>query len=95
MKYKTPDIKTADVFFEILSNPKRTLEHIGMMRTIRDEIREGLGLSETKDKTEKLLRDASAKMTEATEFERAARADNEAASGSIHINIKPPKLSWL
>ena len=88
MKYKTPDIKSADVFFEIMSNPKKTLDHIKTMRDIRDEIAEGLGLIDTKAKAEKILRDASVKMAEATEFERKSQADAEAASSRLSMDIE-------
>ena len=93
MKYKTPDIKTADVFFEIMSNPKKTLEHIKAMRDIRDEIAEDLGLIDTKAKADKLFREASAKMTEALDIARGSQADIEASSSRLVMDIEDHKIA--
>ncbi|MES0339860.1 MAG: hypothetical protein ABUK15_07375 [Anaerolineales bacterium] len=83
MQYKSPDIKTADVFFEILSNPKKTLEHIAEMRKIRDDIAESLGAVDTKAKADKLFREASAKMTEAKACESKVLAEHEAMASEL------------
>lgn len=93
MRYKTPDIKTADVFFEIFSNPKKTLEHIENMRTIRDQINASLGLEDTKAKVDKLLREASKKMEDAKRYEMEGRADLEAASSRLAMDIENHKVA--
>ena len=93
MRYKTPDIKTADVFFEIFSNPKKTLEHIENMRTIRDQINASLGLEDTKAKVDKLLREASKKMEDAKRYEMEGRADIDAASSRLAMDIENHKVA--
>ena len=87
MKHRVPDIKTADVFFEIMSNPKKVLEHIGEMKKIRDDIQAGLETVDTKEKADNLLREASGKMADAREYEDRTKADSDAASSQLSADI--------
>ena len=61
MKYKNLDIKTVDLFFEIFSDSKKFLERMAEMRVIRDEILAALGMTDTKEKADRLLRQAADK----------------------------------
>lgn len=91
MKYKNLDIKTVDLFFEIFSDPKKFTERMKEMRTARDEIREALEVSDTKDKANNLLEKAESKMAEATAYEAEMTADTEMAAAELAEDIKSHK----
>ena len=91
MKQRIPDIKTVDMFFERLSDPKKVITHLAEMRQIRDEIREALELVDTKTKAEKLLRDASVTMVNAKEYESGVKALTEATASKLENDIAAHK----
>lgn len=82
MKYKAPDIKTADAFFEIFSDPQKILKYLEEIRAIRSTIMEGLGVTDTKAKADTLLRLAGIKMAEAEAYDSRVRA------GCDEISVK-------
>lgn len=75
MQYKNLDIKTVDTFFEIFSNPKKFTEHMVEMRRVRDEILTALGMTDTKDKADRLLRQASDKAAAANQYDSKVRTE--------------------
>ena len=92
MKHRVPDIKTADAFFEIISNQDNVLTQIGNMRRIRDEIVEALGVTATVDAAAKLSQEASNLMANAKEAQANSIADMEASSAQLAKDIDNHKV---
>lgn len=78
---RVPDIKTVDVFFEIFSNPEKLKKSLSEMRAIRDDIRSGLDMKDTKERLEKALaaalkdRAESARLLDQSERECSEASD--------------------
>lgn len=88
MKYKNLDIKTVDLFFEIFSDPKKFTGHMTGMQKVRDEIQDALGITDTKDKADRLLRQASDKMAGANEYDSTVRAECDKVAADLAVAVE-------
>lgn len=87
MKYRTPDIKTADALFEVLSNPEKTLDTLKQMKAIRDDIQEGLKLKEMETNAKRTSEQATKMISESNKREREVTENCERQTAHLQDKI--------